>query len=177
MPTYEPLDEAVEVNGQTVMSVVHAFPDALQARGERVLADHGIENPTEDEWYPQQAWLAAFSEISESMGESTLEQIGKLIPRSAEWPPGTDTVVEGVESISTAYHMNHRNGEIGDYAAEQRGPTTIHVTCDNPYPCAFDTGILKGVVQEFGDSAARVSEVGDRCREEGAASCHYEVTW
>lgn len=176
MATYEPIDSDVEVNGQTVISVVHAFPEALQERGERILANHGIEDPTEDEWYPQEAWLAAFSELSDSMGESTLRRIGKMIPQSAEWPPGTDTVVDGVESIDAAYHLNHRNGDIGNYAADRQGEDKIHVTCDNPYPCAFDTGILKGVVKEFGDGKARVKEIGASCREEGSESCLYEVT-
>ena len=177
MVTYEPLDSDVEVNGQTVLSVVHAFPESLQERGKRILANHGIEDPRMETWYPQEAWLAAFSELSESMGESTLERIGKMIPQSAEWPPDTDTVVDGVESIDAAYHMNHRNGEIGNYAAERLEENTIHVTCDNPYPCAFDTGILKGVVEEFGDSRARVNEIGASCREEGSENCLYEVTW
>jgi hypothetical protein len=177
MGEYKPLDSGVEVNGQTVLSVVHAFPDALQSRGERVLANHGIEEPTEDEWYPQSAWLDAFSELSDTMGESTLEQIGKMIPQSAEWPPETETIVDGVESIDAAYHMNHRGGEIGTYDAEQVVDNRIHVTCDNPYRCAFDTGILKGVVTEFGGSTARVSEIGSGCREDGADSCLYEVSW
>lgn len=177
MGSYEPIDSNVEVNGQTVLSVVHAFPEALQSQGERILADNGIEDPAEDEWYPQAAWLDAFSDLTDSMGESTLEQIGKTIPRSAEWPPGTDSVVEGVESIDSAYHMNHRGGEIGNYEADRVGENTIQVTCDNPYPCAFDMGILKGVVEEFGDARARVDEVGDGCREAGADHCRYEVTW
>jgi predicted hydrocarbon binding protein len=177
MVDYEPTDSEVEVNGQTVLSVVNAFPDALTRRGESILADNGIENPEEGEWYPQEYWLDAFSDIHESMGESTLERIGKSIPRSAEWPPGTDTIVAGVESIDTAYHMNHRGGEIGNYEAEQIDETRIHVTCDNPYPCAFDTGILKGVVDEFGEERARVREIGAGCRAEGDDHCLYEIEW
>jgi hypothetical protein len=37
MTTYEPIDSDVEVNGQTVLSVVHAFPEALEEQGERIL--------------------------------------------------------------------------------------------------------------------------------------------
>jgi predicted hydrocarbon binding protein len=177
MTEYEPLDPEVEANGRTILSFVRAFPDALQERGEEILADNGIEDINEDEWYPQEDWLAAFEDVSESMGDSTLGKIGKEIPRNAEWPPGTDTVVEGVESIDEAYRMNHRNGEIGSYTAKRVEQNKIHVECDNPYPCAFDVGIIKGVVKEFGDSTAFVDEVGDGCREEGAESCLYEVTW
>jgi len=177
MGGYEPIDSGVEVNGQTVLSVVYAFPDALQGRGEEILANNGIEDPAEDEWYPQSAWLDSFTELAESMGDSTLEKVGRTIPEKAEWPPGTASIVAGVESIDDAYHMNHRGGEIGTYAAEKTAETTIRVTCDNPYPCAFDTGILKGVAAEFGDNRATVREVGDGCRENGANECVYEVEW
>jgi hypothetical protein len=177
MGSYEPLDTGVEVNGQTVLSVIHAFPETLQARGERILADHGIEDPTEQEWYAQEAWLAAFEDLSDSMGDSTLEKVGKMIPQSADWPPGTTSIVDGVESIDSAYEMNHRGGEIGNYAVDRREENSLYVTCDNPYPCAFDVGILKGVVEEFGDERALVNEIGNTCREEGGDSCRYEVTW
>ena len=177
MTEYEPIDSDVEVNGQTILSVVHAFPEGLQGQGERTLAGNGIEDPTEDEWYPQERWLDAFADLRDGMGESTLKQIGKQIPRSAEWPPGTDTVVDGVESIDTAYHMNHRGGEIGNYGAERVDDDTIHVVCDNPYPCAFDRGILEGVVDEFGETRGKVDEVGPACRADGGDECRYEITW
>lgn len=177
MAEYEPLDSSVEVNGQTVLSVVSAFPDALQSRGERILADNGIENPEAGDWYQQKHWLDAFAELQDTMGDSTLEGIGKQIPKSAEWPPGTDTVAGGVESIDAAYHMNHRNGEIGNYAVEQVGDSRVTVTCDNPYPCAFDIGIIKGVVTEFADEHARVQEIGSQCRENEGDKCLYEVEW
>lgn len=177
MQEYEPLDSAVEVNGQTILSVVHAFPEGLRSHGERILAENGIDDPEEDEWYPQEHWLESFNDLHEQMGESTLAQIGKKIPRSAEWPPGTNTIVDGVESIDTAYHMNHRGGEIGNYDAEQAGAETIYVVCDNPYPCAFDVGILEGVVDEFGETRASINEIGTECRADGGDECQYEITW
>lgn len=177
MVAYEPIDSEVEVNGQTVLSVINAFPEILTSRGERMLADNGIENPEADEWYPQEDWLDTFADIHESMGESTLERIGQTLPETAEWPPGTDTIVAGVESIDTAYQMNHRGGEIGNYDAERIDDTRIHVTCTNPYPCAFDTGILKGVVEAFGDERTRVREIGSDCRAEGDDNCLHEIEW
>lgn len=177
MATYEPLDDGVEVNGQTVLSVVNAFPDALQSRGEEILAENGIEDPEEDEWYSQENWLNAFEDLYDDVGERTIRGIGKVIPESAEWPPGTETIIDGVESIDTAYHMNHREGEIGNYAVnevdEDRG--IIIVECDNPYPCEFDKGILEGVSSEFSDSYVDVEEIGTQCRDEGGDECLYEV--
>lgn len=175
MPEYDALDSNVEVNGQTIRSVVEAFPPALRGRGEEILARNGIDDPGEDEWYPQQAWLDAFTELRERMGPATLGRIGKEIPKNADWPPDAETIVDGVESINKAYHMNHRGGEIGSYDVERVGPELTAVQCDNPYPCPFDLGIIKAVVDEFGDRPASVRETGSKCREDGAGECRYEV--
>lgn len=175
MTAYEALNPEVEVNGQTIRSVVEAFPPALQGRGEEILARNGIEDPEAGEWYPQQAWLDAFTELHERMGSATLARIGKEIPRNADWPPDAETIVDGVESIDKAYHMNHRGGEIGSYDVERIDPETIAVRCDTPYPCPFDLGIVKSVVDEFGDRPASVRETGSECREDGADECRYDV--
>ena len=43
-------------------------------------------------WYPQQAWLNAFREIAQTIGASTLHQIGLSIPGSAKFPPGVNPI-------------------------------------------------------------------------------------
>jgi predicted hydrocarbon binding protein len=176
MAQYEPFTDRVEARGQTILSFVDAFPPALQGRAESILADNGIEDPEPDEWYPQEAWLTSFEEIDEKMGTKTLNKIGKAIPKNAEWPPGVETVVGGLESIDEAYHMNHRGGEIGYYEADPLDDGTVEVQCHNPYPCAFDRGILEGVVEEFANARASITEVGDDCRTDGADECLYRVT-
>jgi predicted hydrocarbon binding protein len=176
MVRFEAFDDGVEVNGQTVRSVVAAFPSALQSRGERILAQNGIEDPQEGDWYPQQAWLDAFEEIADEIGENTLRQIGREIPKNAEWPPGVDSVVGALESIDDAYHMNHRGGDIGYYRAENVDGT-VEVRCKNPYPCDFDRGIIKAAADEFADSLVTVTETSDRCRSDGGEECRYEATW
>ena len=177
MAQYEPIDSGVEVNGQTVLAVVNAFPDALKPRAMRILSEAGIEDPAEGEWYSQQAWLEAFSSIHDSIGESTVEKIGRTIPESGEWPPGTNTIVDAIEAIDTAYHMNHRGGEIGNYSVERIATDRLHVTCDNPYPCRFDIGILKAIVGEYRETRAKVQEIGTECRAEGGNKCLYEIQW
>lgn len=177
MVEYEPLDSGVEVNGQTVLAVVEGLPEILRDRGREILADKGIEQPEAGEWYPQEQWLASFAHLHENMGESALERIGEEIPDTADWPEGVDSIREGIESIETAYHMNHRGGDIGHYEATRVDESCIHVVCDNPYPCAFDTGILRGVVKTVHEQGARIEEIGDGCRSDGAEACRYEIKW
>lgn len=178
MAQLEALDSDVEVNGQTVQAFVDGVPDAFERKTLDILASNGIESPTSDDWYPQQAWLDAFAEIAETVGENTLSKIGEAIPRNAEWPPGVEGIVSGLESIDDAYHRNHRGGVVGTYESERVDDGMVHVRCDNPYPCAFDQGIIAEVTREFTDSGVpRVIEIGDECRDEDGDECVYEVTW
>lgn len=179
MAQFVPFEDGVEVNGQTVLAVVAGMPAAgLEDRALELLAEHGIEDPQPDEWYSQKAWLETFAAIHERVGEATLNQIGQSIPENADWPPGVDSLKGGLESIDQAYHMNHRNGEIGHYHAEQVDDETIRVECKNPYACAFDKGIIEATARAFsGDQFATVNEVSTHCRNDGGEACVYEVTW
>ena len=54
MAQYRALDPAVEVNGETVLSVVHGVgPRHDTAR--RILEQTGIKDPRAGQWYSQQA--------------------------------------------------------------------------------------------------------------------------
>lgn len=178
MAQYQAFDENVEVNGRTVLSVVDGVSAAFEGSALEILAENGIVDPDPNEWYPQQAWLDAFAEIDASIGETTLEQIGKSIPDNAEWPEEADSVVDGLNTINRAYQANHRGGTIGYYDATPVDETTVHVECQNPYPCAFDTGIIASVADEFVERGfPSVREVGDECRADGGDTCQYEVSW
>jgi hypothetical protein len=182
MVELSPVESDVEVNGQTVLAVVEgaaAVSGVFESRARDILGRNGIEDPQPEEWYSQSDWLDAFEEIANDIGDTTLSNIGKMIPKNAEWPPGVDTVAGGLESINEAYHANHRGGEIGSYACEAVGDSEATVVCENPYPCAFDQGIVKAVVSEFGDDVSYVSltETSTRCRDEGGRRCTYDVSW
>lgn len=175
MGQFEPFEEGVEVNGQTVLAVVEGVPDPFRDRARAILAASGIEDPEPGEWYPQSAWLDAFEEIWTDVGDATLRGIGRTIPEHADWPVGVDGAVEGLQSIDEAYNMNHRGGDIGYYRADPGGDV-IEVRCKNPYPCAFDQGVVEGAAERFADSEyPRLTETSDRCRDDGGEKCVYEV--
>lgn len=178
MAQFKQYDQGVEVRGETMQSFVEGIPSAFEDRAERILEQNGVRNPQPGEWYPQEAWLGAFEDVAERVGESTLTNIGRSIPANAEWPPGIETVVEGLESIDDAYQMNHRGGEIGEYRVEEIDETTARIYCDNPYACAFDEGIVQATAEEFADAGVpRVREVSDEFSSEGDDICVFEVTW
>jgi hypothetical protein len=180
----------IEINGETVLSVVRGVGPWADA-AKRILAQNGIEDPQPGRWYPQQAWLDAFRTIAE-MGGRTLHAIGKSVPQNARWPPEIKSVKDALASIDVAYHMNHAKGGrclfdagtgkslegIGHYRYRDLAERKAEVTCENPYPCAFDGGIVFAVAEKFrpAESVVRVDH-GEACRAKGAPACVLTVTW
>ena len=182
MAKYEPFEEGVEVNGQTILSVVESagvVSPVFERKAQEFLSNNGIDNPQRGEWYPQADYLAAIGQIERDGGSQLLTNIGKEIPKTADWPDSVDSVAGGLESINSAYQMNHRGGEIGSYRFEATGDRSGIVYCENPYPCLFDRGIVKGVVNVFGgtDASLSLDETGPHCRSEGGNECQYTIEW
>ncbi|OJJ14014.1 hypothetical protein BKI52_44800 [marine bacterium AO1-C] len=182
MAQYVPFEDGVEVNGQTVLAFVNALPmfrdDMLG-----ILQRHGIENPQEGEWYEQVCWLNAFKEIGEKYGANTLFAIGKAIPENADFPPDINTLEKALASIDVAYHMNHRQGEIGYYKLvkfNEEDKLAI-MECRNPYPSNFDRGIITTMARKFKPPRVLMINVAidtsKPSRLDGADVCTYRITW
>lgn len=175
-------DGEVEINGQTILATIEGvsrFSETYRKRVHEALAEHGVDDPSPGEWYPQQAWLDAFDVLVEELEPHLLDRIGEQIPETADWPTGIDSVEEGLRSINEAYHRNHRGGEIGHYRVTEIGEQTASLTCKNPYPCPFDRGIIRAVTREFApvERFVFIEEVGSDCRRENGEACRYTVHW
>jgi hypothetical protein len=183
MAPYEAFDEDVEVHGRTIIAVaddaLSRFSDAYRETAVDALAENGIEDPSPDEWYPQQAWLNTFEVLASELEPHILDRLGEQIPDVAEWPTGISSVEEGLRSIDEAYRRNHRGGDIGFYDFEATGERTGEVTCENPYPCEFDRGLIRAVTRRYApvESFVFVEERGERCRRDGDDACVYTVSW
>lgn len=164
------------------MAVVYALEIGQDTRLE-ILAKHGIIEPRGDAWYPQKAWLDAFQEIAEEIGNHTLFSIGKAIPEHAELPPQIDTLEKALMAIDMGYHLNHRGGEIGHYTLTSFDPEsqTAVMVCNNPYPSEFDRGIITAFLRRFRPADSLKSDVildyNQPTRLKGADSCTYKLAW
>lgn len=192
MTEFIAFEPGVEVNGETVLSVVDGL-GAFKIMGRAILNSKGITNPAAGGWYPQQAWLDAFKEIMAKVGRTTLEAIGKQIPDHAQWPPQIQTIEDALASIDIAYHINHRkNGKglfdpgtgtmtegIGHYAYQKTGERQGTMRCTNPYPCNFDLGIIEAVADKFKPAGSSITIAHDPggCRINGDDTCTYLISW
>jgi hypothetical protein len=180
MAQFVALSPDVEVNGETVYAVVDGM-GAFRSVALEILAENGIADPQPGVWYSQQHWLNAFKKISASLGPNTLFNIGQKIPENAIFPKEIDTIEHALQSIDIAYHANHRNGDIGEYRYQGHGLKTAKIICTNPYPCAFDRGIIAAMANRFKPKETRMVHVkhddSAPCRLKGQESCTYIVTW
>lgn len=194
MAQFKAFNQSVEVNGETVRSIV-AGMGVFKDRALKFLGENGIVDPEPGKWYSQQAWLNAFKTISEATGEFTLFNIGKKIPENAQFPPEINDIFKALAAIDVAYHLNHRlNGEIlfnpktgemkegiGHYHFARETDRKIRLVCANPYPCDFDRGIIEAMATKFKPANTSVVIVKhddtQPCRKKGDDSCTYLVSW
>jgi len=179
MTLFKAFEPEVEVNGETVLAIVDGM-GVLKDRAIQFLEENGIKDPQPGEWYSQQAWLNTFKAISDRVGENTLKSIGERIPENANWVEGVDSIEGALESIDKAYKMNHRGGNIGSYSFEKTGDKSAKIVCTNPYPDAFDLGIIESVSLKFAPDGTQVNvSIDESCetRSKGAESTTYVITW
>lgn len=180
MKVFKAASPTVEVNGETVYSIIDGM-GAFKSKAIKILSENGINDPKPGNWYNQQAWLNAFKAIAEQIGSSTLNAIGQKIPENAKFPPEINDIHKGLAAIDIAYHMNHRNGNIGNYKYDKINDKSVKITCTNPYPDEFDKGIIVAMTRRF--KPAGVTNVNVKIdesqptRTKGADSTIFLVTW
>jgi hypothetical protein len=195
---FRSFEPKIEVNGQTVFSIVDGL-GSFKTLSKKHLTSVNIGKIENNElvidtngWYSQESWLEAFQSIAKEIGDNSLFKIGLSIPKNATFPPWVKDITSAIQSIDVAYHINHRkNGKalfdmqsgqmtegIGHYGFEKlEGKNMILSECKNPYPCAFDKGIITAMAQEFEVKASVVHDDSKPCRKNGADSCTYIITW
>ncbi len=182
MAQFKSFDPNVEVNGEVVTSILEGMGEYKEI-GKKLLKNHGIVGIEKGAWYPLQSLLDTFKDISEKLGEPTLFLIGSKIPEVAIFPPNIESFEQGMPLIDQAYHMNHRNGDIGYYKFDTMEGKQAKMTCENPYPCEFDRGLISGFAKIFtpngiGEEGVTVMiDDSVKPRREGGDITVYEIVW
>ncbi|WP_049926701.1 hypothetical protein [Halopiger goleimassiliensis] len=172
--------EDAEVIGRSPLSYVAAGESVSSFVGKEIsskLAHYGLEEIEPEEWYPLAIPLAMLYDMRDEYGDVRMRNMGQNVPQHVEFPPELSAVDDALRAIDQAYHQNHRGEEIGFYEFETTGETEGVMTCETPYPCEFDKGLIKGVAKKFADNPVQVEEIGDSCRKEGDYRCEYRVNW
>ncbi len=169
-----------EVIGESIIALVEGM-GAFKSTALKLLEEKGIIDPKPGKWYNMQAYLDAYRIIYEKLGDMTLKVIGLKLPENVVLPPDLDSVekllVGGM--LDKAYHMNVRGGDVGGYFFKKTEKRKGIMTCTNPFPCAFDIGLINGFMNKFRASGSipRVKHIDGSCRMEGSNECNYELAW
>ncbi len=179
MAEFKAFSPRVEVLGEVVLSLVNVM-GAFKTISLEILRENGIGDPQPDEWYSQQAWLDSFKAIAEKVGPNTLYQVGRQVPAQYAFPPMIDSIESVLSDLDAAYRKSHRGGEVGHYRFQILGMNMGKMTCDNPYPCDFDRGIISALAQRF-EPPGSLTDVRHEdhapCKKQGANSCVYTISW
>lgn len=142
-------DPNAEIIGQNLLStVVHINRESVYP----FLVKHGLDNIDPQQWYPLQAWMNVLNDVAEQGGGSSdFVSLGVAIAQTALLPPEIENASfeDFCASMDYAYQMNHRNGDVGHYMAEQMGEHHIKVTMTAPYPDDQAYGVLYGFARRF----------------------------
>ncbi|HAM99968.1 MAG TPA: hypothetical protein DCQ26_15310 [Marinilabiliales bacterium] len=180
MKQFQASSPNVQVNGETVYAIIDGM-SAFRNKALKILADNSIVDPKPGMWFKQQDWLNAFKTISEQIGALTLNTIGQKIPENAVFPPQIDEIHTALGAINQAYHMNHRNGLIGDYTYQKSGEKSGKMVCTNPYPDDFDKGIITAMGRRFLPKGSyTINVMIDKTqpeRSKGADSTTFLINW
>jgi hypothetical protein len=161
----------------------------------KILAEHNLPvggtAPGQERWFPLETWLTVLDVVFKEIGPNALFTLGTRIMENPKFPSWIRDIDSAIEAIDVAYHRSHRkNGAmmyddvsgqmlegIGHYLARRTpGAQKIEVTCDTPYLCEVDFGIVTGTARKF-EPKARIVHGTGRCRHDGGAACTYAVTW
>ncbi len=179
MAQFKAFSPQVEVLGEVVLSFVNVM-GAFKRLALGILQENGIEDPQPELWYSQQAWLDSFAKIAKEIGPNTLYQIGRQIPQQHYFPPGIDSIESVLSDLDAAYLKSHRGGEVGHYRFQVVGMRIGTMTCDNPYPCDFDRGIIQALAERFEPAGSLVDvrhEDNAPCKRNSGNSCVYTISW
>ena len=184
-----------EVSGNLLRSIIEGFRN-YPSVALKYLSQHGIVKSDKEVdaagWYPVGPWIAALGAMVKEVGSNSMYKIGKSVPENAVFPPHIKDIQSAIESIDSAYRMNHRkNGEpmfdpatgkalpgLGRYGYEAvQGENRIISVCDNPYPCDLDRGLIAAMATRFEPTARTEHDNEAACRKKGGESCTYVIFW
>jgi methyl-accepting chemotaxis protein len=173
--TTSKMHESIEISGATIQSILKAFLSNELAK--KILNDALETSDIQPErYYPAVKFLTALKIIGNKFGVGTLSKVGAKIMESAKWPEMVNDLESALGSINDAYRMNHRPNDvnlIGKYELRVVGDQ-FELHCNNPYPCDFDQGLVKGVINTFDSHAMLIHKKGS-CRKDGDAECVYVI--
>jgi len=173
MPHLAPVSPDAAVRGGVIVSALAAM-GPFRRRGEKALAEHGIDVVDVEKWYPLGSYLEALEAIGERMGPNTLFQVGRQIPNHVALPPGPSSFASVLAAFETLYGSSHRGVPDGAITHELISDRSGRIISATPYPSGLDRGVIVGLFLHLLGVRVIVEEDGE-CGKEDRGCCAYLV--
>jgi len=150
----------------------------VTARAEAVLDAHGLADPDPDAWYPQRSYLDACEEavdaVCEAVGDGA-RRLGEGMADSLD-VGSVSSPLGALKEVAERHQRRHRGGDVGYYDAVETGGSSVRVECRTPYPCAFDSALVRSAAASIVDGVS-LKETSTHCRAAGGQVCAYRLSW
>lgn len=138
-----------EVIGQVMLSYINN----IQAEEIRPLLEkNDLMNVEPDKWYPLRPWLNLINEMATQPNfTSNMVAVGMKVAEYAIMPPEMKNVTleQMLEGWNTHFHVNHRNGEIGQITTEKVNDKHYRMIHQHIYPDDLNYGLAYGFARTF----------------------------
>ncbi len=144
-----PVDPETEVIGQAMLSIVE---NLQQESIKPFLVRHNLTHIEPETWYPAERFVNLLREISDaSGGMGNLTAIGMAISTKLLMPPDLENAPLSVilSLWNDLYHMQHRNGNIGEVQVEKITETHYRTIHTHLYPDDVTWGLAYGMAKRF----------------------------
>lgn len=156
-----------QISGAYVAAFVKSAGEVspiFEKKAKETLEDRDITDPDEAEWYDNQRFGGALSEIVEKAGEKTVAQAGKEMVNITEEILSQDSVEGGLEVLTSqhaAIHQNHSVEDAGILKYEQVSDSEYRIAAEGgyEYPSSLVEGAAEETVRQTG-GPSRVSVEG-----------------
>ena len=149
-----PFNMNAEFIGQALFPAIRALPNFVSRNLWQILADLGIHDPQDDQWYSAEVGVEFYQRVWKEYGPHTVYDLGKTIPEMAIFPPDIKTLYDALSTLHLSFEMNHRGGYMGFYrmVSHDEAQNTVIVQCYSPYPCDMDRGLLVGLGRKYANT-------------------------
>jgi hypothetical protein len=152
----------------------------FEKKAMQTLEENGITDPDESDWYDNERFGNALSEIVDKAGEKTVNQAGREMVKITDEIVQQDTVEAGLEVFTSqhdAIHENHSKESAGVVNYERQSDSSYRIAAAGEgyeYPASLTKGAAEETVRQAGGpNRLTVEDVDPRGDEVFA----FEVSW
>jgi hypothetical protein len=133
-----------------------AVSPVFEEKPKQTLADNGITDPTESDWYDNEQFGDALSEIVDKAGEKTVIQAGREMVKITDDIVEQESIEAGLEVFTSqhdAIHRNHSRETAGVVEYERLGENHYRVAAAGEgyeYPVSLTKGAATETVRQTG---------------------------